>query len=216
MTVPHPRIAPLGDGALTITWSDAIDPDIEIAVRRSLSAIRGKFGDQVEVVPGYTTIAVHYQAADWTYPSLRDALTPVLSHPGETAESTIGRLVEIPVRYDGRDLEFVAGQVGLSVGDIVARHTATEYRVALLGFVPGFAYLGPLNPALILPRRSTPRPRVPAGSVAIAGAQTGVYPADTPGGWHLIGRTTAVMFDPDRAPPALLAVGDRVRFVAED
>ena len=215
MTVPHPRIAPLGDAALTITWSDTIGPEVEALVRQALSALRGQLGLDVELVPGYTTITAHYRTADWTYPSLRDALTPALSHPGEIAASEEGRLIEIPVRYDGPDLESVAVQAGLTVREVVACHTATEYRVALLGFVPGWAYLGQLDPALVLPRRTTPRPRVPAGSVAIAGAQTGVYPAETPGGWHLIGRTTALMFDPTRTPPALLAVGDRVRFVAE-
>jgi inhibitor of KinA len=103
----------------------------------------------------------------------------------------------------------------LSVEEVIARHQQRSYRVYLLGFVPGFAFLGQLDPALELPRRTPPRQKVPAGSVAIAGAQTGIYPIDTPGGWHLIGRTSVVLFDPTRHPPALLSVGDTVRFEAE-
>src|SRR6185503_2691797 len=118
----------------------------------------------------------------------------------------------IPVRYDGIDLEAVATAVGLSVEQVIARHTARTYTVDLLGFVPGFAYLSEVDPALQLPRRPQPRPRVAAGSVAIAAAQTGVYPLDTPGGWHIIGTTTTLMFDPARDQPALLAPGDAVRF----
>ncbi|HLB54334.1 MAG TPA: 5-oxoprolinase subunit PxpB, partial [Gemmatimonadales bacterium] len=122
--------------------------------------------------------------------------------------------VLIPVRYDGPDLEEVSARTSLTREEVIRRHTAPEYLVYLLGFAPGFGYLGDLDPALILPRRSAPRTRVPAGSVAIAGAQTAVYPLETPGGWHLIGRTTLSLFDPRRDPPALLAPGDRVRFEA--
>ncbi|HZW52205.1 MAG TPA: 5-oxoprolinase subunit PxpB, partial [Rudaea sp.] len=125
--------------------------------------------------------------------------------------------IEIAVTYGGQcgpDLADVAAHTGLSEEEVVARHGAAEYRVAMLGFTPGFAYLLGLDPALHMPRRATPRTRVPAGSVAIGGAQTGVYPRETPGGWHLIGRTTASLFDPARDPPALLKPGMRVKFVA--
>jgi KipI family sensor histidine kinase inhibitor len=118
----------------------------------------------------------------------------------------------IPVRYDGLDLESIAAATDLSVSELIARHTARTYTVDLLGFVPGFAYLSEIDEALQVPRRPQPRPRVAAGSVAIAGAQTGVYPLDTPGGWHIIGTTKTVMFDAAREPPALLAPGDKVRF----
>jgi KipI family sensor histidine kinase inhibitor len=116
------------------------------------------------------------------------------------------------VRYDGPDLDFIASSTGLSVGEVVARHSGRSYTVDLLGFVPGFGYLGELDPALHLPRREQPRPRVAAGSVAIAAAQTAIYPLDTPGGWHIIGSTSTVMFDPARDAPALLAPGDTVQF----
>jgi KipI family sensor histidine kinase inhibitor len=118
----------------------------------------------------------------------------------------------IPVVYDGADLAYVSQQTGLSRESVTRMHAEREYLVYMLGFVPGFAYLGDLHPALVIPRRASPRTRVPAGSVAIAGAQTAVYPLTTPGGWHLIGSTPLGLFDPERNPPALLAPGARVRF----
>jgi len=127
-----------------------------------------------------------------------------------------GRLVEIPVVYDGEDLPEVARRTGLAADDVIARHSGRDYRVWLLGFAPGFPYLGVLDEALHLPRRDTPRPRIAAGSVAIAGAQTGIYPSESAGGWHILGRTPATLFDPEAADPFLLRPGDTVRFVAVD
>ena len=129
------------------------------------------------------------------------------------APAPAGRLHEIVVRYDGEDLAEVAERTGLAVEDVVARHAAPLYTVACLGFSRGFPYLEGLDPALHLPRRGSPRARVPAGSVAIAADLTGIYPRATPGGWHLLGTTDAVLFDESAEPPALLAPGDRVRFV---
>ncbi|HEX5960369.1 MAG TPA: 5-oxoprolinase subunit PxpB [Rhodanobacteraceae bacterium] len=123
-------------------------------------------------------------------------------------------IVEVPVCYDGPDLDAVAAYAGLSRAEVIARHTAAAYTVAMLGFAPGFPYLLGLDPALHMPRREYPRTRVPAGSVAIGGAQTGIYPRELPGGWNLVGRTPLVLFDPLREPPCLLAPGDRVRFRA--
>ncbi|RTL37514.1 MAG: 5-oxoprolinase subunit PxpB [Burkholderiales bacterium] len=134
-------------------------------------------------------------------------------------ERALGRLVEIPVRYGGEagpDLAEVAAHGGLSPDEVVRRHTASEYVVYFIGFQPGFAYLGGLDQALHTPRRAEPRVAVPAGSVGIGGAQTGIYPLATPGGWQLIGRTDLALFNPQAEPPTLLAPGDRVRFVAVD
>lgn len=125
-----------------------------------------------------------------------------------------GRLVEIPVIYDGEDLVEVARRTGLAVDEVIARHGGRDYRVWLLGFAPGFPYLGVLDEVLQLPRRATPRARVAAGSVAMAGAQTGIYPSESAGGWHVIGRTKRTLFDPAAAEPFLLRPGDTVRFVA--
>lgn len=125
-----------------------------------------------------------------------------------------GRVHEIPVRYDGPDLEEVARRARLDVGAAVALHAAATYRVAFLGFRPGFAYLSGLPGELCTPRRASPRPQVPAGSVAIGGEWTGIYPATSPGGWNLIGSAEVALFESDADPPALLAPGDVVRFVA--
>jgi KipI family sensor histidine kinase inhibitor len=127
-----------------------------------------------------------------------------------------GSLHEVPVRYgkaDGPDLDAVAAEVGLRPSEVVELHAGTSYEVLFLGFAPGFAYLGELDPRLVVPRLATPRVRVPAGSVAVTGAMTAVYPQASPGGWRILGRTDAVMFDPSAAPPARLRAGDRVRFV---
>jgi KipI family sensor histidine kinase inhibitor len=128
-------------------------------------------------------------------------------------------MVEIPVCYGGDfgpDLDALASHAKLTAADVIARHTAATYTVAMLGFAPGFPYLFGLDPALEMPRRASPRTRVPAGSVAIGGAQTGIYPSELPGGWQLIGRTPLALFDAQRDPPSLLMPGDRVRFVAID
>ena len=128
--------------------------------------------------------------------------------------TTDARTVEIPVVYDGEDLAVVARQTGLAEEEVIARHSGRDYRVWLLGFAPGFPYLGVLDSALHLPRRETPRPRIAAGSVAIAGGQTGIYPSESAGGWHILGRTAATLFVPQAATPFLLRPGDTVRFVA--
>ena len=128
--------------------------------------------------------------------------------------TTEARTVEIPVVYDGEDLAEVALRTGLDVAEVIARHSERDYRVWLLGFAPGFPYLGVLDEALHLPRRETPRPRIAAGSVAIAGGQTGIYPSESAGGWHIIGRTTEKLFDAQAAEAFLLRPGDAVRFVA--
>lgn len=211
-----PRLAPLGDSALTLSYARTLDPLVQETIRdhaRRLATAAP--AGLVDIVPGYVALTLHFDPLQTTTAVLRDAVALALAMPPVGAASETEREVVIPVRYDGPDLAEVAERTGLEVGEVVRRHQAPEYRVALLGFVPGFAYLGPIDPALVLPRRSSPRTRVPAGSVAIAGEQTGVYPAATPGGWHLIGHTTMSMFDPDRDPPATLRVGDRVRFREE-
>lgn len=178
------------------------------AVRQASGA--GQLAGVVDVVPGYRTVLVTTQEPG-QLAAVREAL-PGLPLPG--LDVARGRRVEVPVVYDGQDLPEICRLTGLTAGDVVARHTAPEYVVAFLGFAPGFPYLVGLDPALHVPRRATPRTAVPAGSVGLAGGQTGVYPRATPGGWQLLGRTAVVLFDADREPPALLAPGDRLRFVA--
>jgi KipI family sensor histidine kinase inhibitor len=164
----------------------------------------------VELVPGYRTVLV---VADPAKAGALDDLAarlPELELP--PAEAVAGETVEIPVSYDGEDLPEVASLTGLEAEEVVRRHTAPEYTVAFLGFSPGFPYLVGLDPALEVPRRDTPRTSIPAGSVGLAGNQTGIYPTASPGGWQLIGRTEVTLFDPTRDPPTLLAPGTRLRF----
>jgi inhibitor of KinA len=216
VTAALPRVSPLGDAALIVTLGETIDGRTRrLVLTLAHELARHPVPGTIEVVAATTTVTVHYDPLKTDYPSARDAILPRIPHEPLSSIEGSGRLVEIPVRYDGPDLEAVAAATGLSRDEVVRRHTAREYEVYFLGFVPGWAYLGELDPSLVLPRRPAPRPRVPAGSVAIAGAQTGVYPAETPGGWHLIGRTTVAMFDPRRDPASLLAAGDRVRFVPD-
>jgi KipI family sensor histidine kinase inhibitor len=181
-------------------------PDNAAAVRLA-RLLREERSDVVDVVVGHTTVLVTWagEAADLGAFAER----ALVSEP-----ELVGRLVEIPVTYDGPDLEEVAGLLGLSQEEVVARHTGAEHVAAFLGFQPGFAYLIGGDERLHVPRRDVPRTVVPGGTVAIAGPYSGVYPRDSPGGWRLLGSTTAVLFDSQREPPALLAPGDRVGFVA--
>ena len=212
-------IVPLGEQGWTVVLGETVDRMLHqrvtaLAARIAATRIPGL----VEIVPAYATVTVFFEG---DAEEIRRQLV-ALCHP-ERSEGAGGRHPErsegakpqhhvIPVRYTGPDLAYVATETGLTPEQVIERHASREYLVYLLGFVPGFGYLGDLDPSLVLPRRATPRTRVAVGSVAIAGAQTAVYPLATPGGWHLIGSTTTMMFDPAREPAALLKVGDRVRF----
>jgi 5-oxoprolinase (ATP-hydrolysing) subunit B len=198
------RLLPAGDRAVLAEVDDLGQ------VHALASAVRAAaLPGVVDVVPGYRTVLVTADAH--ALPAVRDALPRLAAAP---APASPPRTVVVDVVYDGQDLAEVCRLTGLSGDEVVARHTAPEYVVAFLGFAPGFPYLVGLDPALHVPRRATPRTRVPAGSVGLAGPQTGVYPVATPGGWQLVGRTDAVLFDAGRDPPALLAAGDRLRFRA--
>jgi 5-oxoprolinase (ATP-hydrolysing) subunit B len=163
----------------------------------------------LEVVPAARTVLASFDPARTSGSAIADAVRRAEHAPPELPDAA---LVELPVRYDGADLKDVADEVGCSLPALVARHAAAEYVVAFCGFAPGFAYLTGLEPALHRPRLVTPRTSVPAGSVGIAAEYTGVYPRSSPGGWRLLGRTDAVLWDLDRTPPALLTPGTRVRF----
>jgi KipI family sensor histidine kinase inhibitor len=162
-----------------------------------------------ELVPAARTLLVAFDPAQTTAERLAEALEAVEFQPGAQPS---GELVEIPVVYDGEDLDDVASRAGLSREEVVATHRDGEYVVAFCGFAPGFGYLTGLDERLHVPRRDSPRTRVPAGAVAVADAFTAVYPRPSPGGWQLIGRTDATLWDADRDPPALLVPGTRVRF----
>ena len=164
----------------------------------------------VQLVPAYRTVLIVAEPGRAGVLDELAATLPELELP--PAEAVAGETVEVPVSYDGEDLPEVARLTGLEVEEVVRRHTAPEYTVAFLGFSPGFPYLVGLDPALEVPRRDTPRTSIPAGSVGLAGNQTGIYPTASPGGWQLIGRTELRLFDPGRDPPAMLAPGARLRF----
>lgn len=184
--------------------------DLETVHRLAAAVRSASLPGVVDVVPGYRTVLVTTTEPE-QLPAVRDAVPRLDPAPLERVRA---RQVEVPVVYDGVDLPEVCRLTGLDREAVVARHTAPEYVVAFLGFTPGFPYLVGLDPALHVPRRATPRTAVPAGAVGLAGGQTGVYPRPTPGGWQLIGRTEAVLFDAGRDEPALLAPGDRLRFVS--
>jgi KipI family sensor histidine kinase inhibitor len=209
-----PEFAPLGDGAILLTLGDTVEREINRRVHACASAIRtAGIAAVIDVVPAYASLAVHYDASAASADEMTSRLREIVQAPlPDEAEHAAGPVVTIPVRYDGPDLSAVAEATGLAANEVIARHSAAEYYVYMMGFAPGFAYLGELDPALRLERREVPRTRVPRGSVAIAGSQTAVYPHETPGGWHLIGTTDLLLFEPRQDPPALLRAGDRVRF----
>jgi KipI family sensor histidine kinase inhibitor len=213
------RYLPLGDSAITVVFGDGISRPLSNDVLRVTDELRGATLEAVtEVVPSYASLSIFYDSLRLGFSELLDGVRPVIERARAARPDValkMARTTRIPVRYDGEDLAEVAERTGHTPAEVIALHSGREYHVYVIGFVPGFAYLGELDPSLALPRRSAPRKRVPAGSVAIAEAQTGVYPFATPGGWHLIGRTSLRMFDPNRAEPALLRVGDRVVFEPE-
>jgi inhibitor of KinA len=208
------EVLPFGDQAVLAVLGDQIDVDLNARVHALAEAVSGRDGLGVPVA-AYASVLVPF---DLERLSMDQAIARVQRAADEThlAKPVDGPLIEIPVRYGsdcGPDLLDVAERTGLSVQRVIELHSGAVYRVYILGFVPGFAYLGTLPDELVLPRRAEPRVRIPAGSVAIAASQTAVYPSETPGGWHLIGRTHVRLWDPLQEPPATLMPGTRVRFV---
>ncbi len=194
-------IRPAGDRAVLLELADNAEA-VRVAAR-----VRASLDGVCDVVPGHRTVLV-----TWPGPARPDELEAVVA--GDDVVSAPPREHALSVVYDGPDVAEVAAFASLSPEEVVGRHAAARYVVGFLGFAPGFAYLLGGDERLHVPRREEPRARVPAGSVAVAGVYSGVYPRESPGGWRLLGRTDAVLFDPARDPPALFAAGDRVRFVA--
>ena len=213
--LPLTRVTDLGDTAFNVEFGDAIDPATNARVTALCRAMRatqaeGRLGGLVEVVPTFRSLMVRYDPLLTSRAVLEEAvLALAASCGGETAAR--GVLWRIPVCYDD-DLGPDLAEFGLPREEVIALHSHAEYVVYMLGFMPGFAYMGGVPEALRIPRKATPRLKVPAGSVAVADALAAVYPWDSPGGWHLLGRTPVVFFDLARSRPSLLAAGDRVRF----
>lgn len=210
------RISEAGDSALLLELDEVINVSVNAqAIAIATELRRASLPGVRDVVSTYRTVAVHFDPLATDIDRVRDALTRAAGTPPAIVS---GRTIVIPVQYGGEmgpDLPEVASFAGISPDEVVARHTGVSYRVFMLGFLPGFAYMGIVDQTIAMPRRESPRVRVPAGSVGIAGRQTGVYPRDSPGGWRLIGRTPVSMFNPHRAPAALVAPGDTVRFVRD-
>ncbi len=203
------RIHQLGDTALLAELGSRLDTALNTRAI-ALAAALQKRRDVRQAIAGYASVTVHFDPDQTTDDVLGAAIKRLAAKRPPMAEP--GRLHRIPVVYDGPDLEDVAARLDIPSERIVALHLQPIYRVFLVGFVPGWAYLGPLPEQLELPRRQVPRTQVPPGSVAIAGRQTGIYPLPAPGGWHLIGRTSVKLFLPDSDPPCLFRAGDRVKF----
>jgi inhibitor of KinA len=205
------KVHPLGDSALLAVLGTRLDTALNTRAIALAAALK-KRRDVRQAVAGYASVTVQFDPDQATHESLAAAIKRLAAKRPPMAEP--GRLHRIPVTYDGPDMAEVAERLNLSPEKIVEIHTGPIYRVFLVGFVPGWAYLGPLPEELALPRRNVPRTRVPAGSVAMAGRQSGIYPLPSPGGWHLIGRTSVKLFLPDSDPPCLFRAGDRVKFFA--
>lgn len=207
-----------GDCAVTLQIGNEISEQVNREVVNALAAIRrADISGVCELVPTYTSICIHYDPEVLSCEALRNALKLVKVDPVEEKSDQEERVVEIPVCYGGEygpDLEFVAEHNGLTAEEVVRRHSNGQYLVYMLGFLPGFAYMGGMDKTIACPRLISPRTKIPAGSVGIAGAQTGIYPLSSPGGWQLIGRTPLKMFAIDGEQTTFaLSAGDRVRFV---
>jgi KipI family sensor histidine kinase inhibitor len=208
-------IEPLGDCALVIHFAKIIHPELNQHIHALAKQIRITQAHGIsDIVPSYQTLAVFYQPEKVGFEALCDLVTNC------NADTNIqlfkSRQIDIPVCYEhdySPDIALLAKHCQLTIEQVIERHSRTHYTVYFLGFKPGFAYLGDLDASLHMPRKSTPRLTVPAGSVGIGGAQTGIYPQTTPGGWQIIGRTPLRLFDPTKDSPCLLQPGDTIRFV---
>jgi KipI family sensor histidine kinase inhibitor len=214
-------IEPFGDAAVQVTLGAGIDEETSRRVHALAGAIRTQRAADDRIgtpVPGFTTVLVPFDPFRLDPAGAADLLAPLIdaAERAALAADEEAPVIELPTTYggpDGPDLDEVAALHGLSTPAAIELHASTVYRVAFIGFLPGFAYLGTVPAGIATPRRATPRERVPAGSVGIADRQTAVYPFASPGGWQLIGRTERTVWDPRRDPPALLEPGRRVRFV---
>ncbi|WP_068785810.1 5-oxoprolinase subunit PxpB [Paenibacillus phocaensis] len=223
-------ITPLGDSALIVKFGDSIQRETHQQVRQLADHLdRHPFPWMIEAVPAFTSVTIYYDVMKLLEEAgvlgdrspaenpfqLAAALVSELLHTLQDVKASPARIIEIPVCYGGDwgpDLETVAAHNGLTPQEVIHIHTSADYLVYMLGFAPGFAYLGGMSERIATPRRETPRLSIPAGTVGIAGDQTGVYPIDTPGGWQLIGKTPIELFKPQQMPPTLLQAGDIVRF----
>ncbi|MGJ8560198.1 MAG: 5-oxoprolinase subunit PxpB [Litorimonas sp.] len=218
MTAITPTIRNYGDNAVLVEWAAT---GFNAAVSDQVHALAAQLRKApifTEVMPGYDSLVVSFDAAAMTLDSVKQQVKTALQQDTDIHADSNSRLVEIPVNYggsDGSDLEAMAARIGKSPQEVIALHSNREYRVCMMGFIPGFAFLSEVDPLLQHPRHATPRAVVPAGSVGIANWQTGIYGLESPGGWQIIGRTNLDMFDATRKDPFLVEAGDRIRFVPQ-
>lgn len=215
-----PTISPVGDRAISIDFGQVIDPKINRHIRQTIERIKElQLEGIIELVPTYCALLVEYDAMLYSYSDICNIIEPTLEAGMTDTTNELVTVVEVPTVYGGDfgpDLSFVATHNHLSEDEVVSIHSGTDYLVYMLGFIPGFTYLGGMDPRIATPRLSSPRTLIPAGSVGIAGEQTGTYPSDSPGGWQIIGRTPVTMYDMSKAQAALLNAGDYVRYVPID
>jgi inhibitor of KinA len=214
--LPLPTFEPQGDSALLVRFGSRIDPFLNQQVHSLLHEMeKNPPNGYIESIPGYCTLLVRYDSLKTSSPEIENLVKSILFKI-KTGFMSKQRIVEVPVLYGGEhgpDLQEVARLHDLDMKDVIRLHCAEIYTVYFIGFLPGFPYLGPLNPSLETPRLETPRLVIKAGSVGIAGLQTGIYPLDSPGGWRIIGWTPLSLFDPGLENPARLSPGDNVRFI---
>jgi inhibitor of KinA len=210
------RFLPAGDRGLVVEFENVLSLEVNAQVRAlGLALEAARLPGLVEVVPTYRSLGIQFDPLATSWATLRVQVEEVLARMNP-ADLPAPRLVELPTVYGGEygpDLPFVAQHAGLGEDEVIRLHSQASYHVYMIGFSAGFAYLGGLPERLHTPRLPSPRTRTPQGSVAIGGSQTGAYPADTPGGWRIIGRTPIALFDPCRVPPTPMQPGDQVRFV---
>ena len=215
-----PTISPVGDCAISIDFGQVIDPKINRHIRQTIERIQElKLDGITELVPTYCALLIQYDAMLYSYSDICNLMEPLLEPSATDDANERVTVIEIPTVYGGEfgpDLGFVASHNNLSEDEVVSIHSGTDYLVYMLGFIPGFTYLGGMDPRIATPRLSSPRTLIPAGSVGIAGEQTGTYTSDSPGGWQIIGRTPVTMYDMSKEQAALLSAGDYVRYVPID
>jgi inhibitor of KinA len=211
-----PKIVPLGDSALLVHLGEEIDLVTNRRVHALAALIdRSSLEGVIETVPAYATLSIHYDPLLQTYKSLSELVASKLDQADALALNK-ARLIEVPVQYGGEygvDLALVAEYHRMRVEDVIRIHSSKTYTIYMMGFTPGFPYMGKLDDVIVTPRLETPRTHVPAGTVAIAGSQTGIYPIDSPGGWRLIGHTSLQLLDLTSETPFLFSPGDEVRFL---
>ncbi len=215
-----PTISPVGDRAISIDFGQVIDSKINRHIRQTIERIKElQLEGIIELVPTYCALLVEYDAMLYSYSEICNIIEPTLEEGMADTINELVTVVEVPTVYGGEfgpDLSFVASHNHLKEDEVISIHSGTDYLVYMLGFIPGFTYLGGMDTRIATPRLSSPRTLIPAGSVGIAGEQTGTYPSDSPGGWQIIGRTPVTMYDMSKAQAALLNAGDYVRYVPID